>query len=434
MKNLFNPKLLCLFLLTFSGGILLYGNYFEREQLFNRPADPQPATGVDILRKEYPYIVIRDINNSTNGTQVNRRKYVTIPAISGSNLYAMLGDYLYDVQKKKWNINQVSNYIIEYNFNNGTVPKAFVHHRFADSLNNHTYKTLFSFNTDNLPDTQKYYLISHEDTVYYACIVFDYDKQKRLTHLRYSQTNGYSDETFFTFENGNLITALKLIFISQFSVPDSMLYSYQYDSMGRITQYKEEEKPGNGNPGSWLLRNMKSYTYDVNGQLSGDRLYEPDSGGNAELKEINLYTYTGPGKMETWINIINPNGSSPLRNKLMLTYQGNKAVYAYRYPWLDIDYSHTPSSYYLFSDEDITGVKTPISSNKSIALYPNPAGNYIRLHHAEAGSALEIRDVNGKIALVIENYQGEDIDVSEFAPGLYLIIADKQKPIKFIKS
>lgn len=434
MKNLFNPRLLCLCLLTFSGGIMLYGNYFEKEQLFNRPADPLPATGVDILRKEYPYIVIRDINNSTNGTQVNRRKYVTIPAVSGSNLYAMLGDYLFNVQKKKWMINQVSNYIIEYNFNNGTVPKAFIHHKFADSLNNHSYKTLFSFNTDNLPDTQKYYLISHEDTVYYACITFDYDNQKHLTHLRYSQTDGYSDETFFSFENGNLMSALKLIFISQFSVPDSVRYSYEYDSMSRITQYKEEQKPGNFNPGKWLLINMKSYTYDVNGQLSGDRLYEPDSSGNAELKEINMYTYTGPGKMDTWIHIVSRNSGSPVRSKLMLTYQGNKVAYGYLYPWLDFDYSHTPSAYYLFSDEDIVGVNTPFSSKEPVTLYPNPAGDYIRLNQTEAGSAIEIRDVNGKTALVIENYNDELIDLSEFAPGIYLIIADKQKPIKFIKS
>jgi hypothetical protein len=84
-----------------------------------------------------------------------------------------------------------------------------------------------------------------------------------------------------------------------------------------------------------------------------------------------------------------------------------------------------------------TGIKS-LSSNNSIQLYPNPAGDKVYLHAGEKMTAISITDLNGriiklnKIAVLDGTYE---INLSGIANGIYLIkvtAGDKTEILKLV--
>lgn len=409
---------------------LLALNDFKLEQLFNREDEVLPATGINIFRKDYPYILINDINNSTNGKQTPRSKYVTIPAMIGSKYYSNIGEYKYVTQGKQWIVVQNSNYFIDYNFTFKIAPKVYVHHFFEDTLSNFAYKTRFSFNSQHRPDTQWYDLIDKKDTSFFALLIYHYDSANRLTHLQYNQVNGYSDEIFYTYSNKNLISILKMESKVPFTLPDSSLRAfYTYDTSGKILEFNEESF----NAGKWEFKMKHTYAYNIYGNLASDKTYITDSMGEASEKNINLYSYSEPGKMDTWIHMEHKGASYIERLKVFLTYKGNKIVEAYEYPWKDNDYSHVASAYYQFSAYEMTEIETVEKIQNAIVVYPNPVENYFQINGLFDGAKIDICDLSGRILKTLFYYQHETVDISCLDNGTYILYTDKMKPIKFIK-
>lgn len=409
---------------------LLALNDFKLEQLFNREDEVLPAVGINIFRKDFPYILINDINNSTNGKQLPRSKYLTIPAMIGSKYYSNIGEYKYDAQNKQWVVVQNSNYFIDYNFTFKIVPKVYVHHFFEDTLANFAYRTRFSFNSQHRPDTQWYDLINKKDTSFFAMLVYHYDSASRLTHLQYNQVNGYSDEIFYTYSNRKLISMLKLESKVPFTLPDSSIRAfYTYDTSGKMLEFNEEYY----NAGKWAFKMKHTYNYNIYGNLASDKTYIPDSTGEASEKNINLYSYSEPGKMDTWIHMENKNGAYMERLKLILNYDGNKLINGYEYPWKDNDYSHLASAFYQFNSYDMTDIETVEKNQLTTVIYPNPVKNNFQINGLSDGAKIDICDLSGRILKTLFYYQHESVDISCLDDGTYLLYSDKMKPIKFIK-
>jgi hypothetical protein len=79
-----------------------------------------------------------------------------------------------------------------------------------------------------------------------------------------------------------------------------------------------------------------------------------------------------------------------------------------------------------------TGVENTLAE-QGIAVYPNPAGRFIRIAGGEQEKIqVTLLSMEGKILLYRQVNANEDIDVSHLSPGLYLIRVNT-KTLKFIK-
>jgi len=83
---------------------------------------------------------------------------------------------------------------------------------------------------------------------------------------------------------------------------------------------------------------------------------------------------------------------------------------------------------------NITGLIDPNENNK-ISIWPNPANNSIKIVESDFNYfEVFIRDINGKIIHKQLLYSGEEIDISTFNSGLYIIeIPESNIREKFIK-
>lgn len=410
-------------------------NDFSKDQLFNRGASPNPYIGLDLLRKENPYIVIRNISNATNGTQFNKEKYVTIPTVMQNGLYSVLGFYRYDSLKHTWMTEEESNYFIGFDFNSKVVPWAYVHKHFKDSAWNNKTKTSFTFRGKNMPDTQNFYTIGLQDTTYFGRNLFYYDSLNRITLISNHLITGYSKETYLEYmPDGKLRKELNIVTKTQFAIPDSFSrYTYTYDS-GVLMSSLEEMYGLPGNPDAWTATRQVTYGYDAKGRLASDRIYLVDSSYQLALDQLHLYTYNMQDQVETYIHMRNYQGSFVNRHKLEIFYKNGSARYGYEYPWDDIDYSHVASRYYIFSSEDITDIPNVERPARTLSIVPNPALQQISLPPSLSGQAISIIDSHGKTVITVREDHDEHIDISTLAPGIYMIKTNNYLPASFIKA
>ena len=80
--------------------------------------------------------------------------------------------------------------------------------------------------------------------------------------------------------------------------------------------------------------------------------------------------------------------------------------------------------------EDVTGVNE--LSDNSIALYPNPATDFISVENIKGN--INIIDITGKVIKTVKsNASRTTINVSGFAKGIYFIQLENGAVAKFIK-
>ena len=408
-------------------------NDFSKEQSFNRGRNPLPYRGLDILRKDNPYIVIRNISNSTNGRQFNKEKYVTLPHISQANLFSVLGFYQYDSLEQEWAISEVGNYYIGYDFDLHAVPYAYTHRLFGDSTKNTRSMTTFTFKGISMPDTQLLYEIG-EDTILVARNVFTHDAHGKPERISFRQLQGYGMETIFGYDSANrLVSELNLYMQSQFATVDSLSrYTYTYDSVGNVLSYQEEKYNLPGRENAWTVTQLETFSWNAKNKLTGDRKYVADASFQLQLKHIHLYSYNSLDQIETYIHMKHENGNYVDRHKLVIFYDGNTAKYGYEYPWEDMDYSHKASRYYVFSSEDILSVD-PALSFKAAPLYPNPAYDRIVVPGQSADMEISIFSMDGRYVRSVITGSGGEADVSGLAPGTYFLQAGRNTPSLFVK-
>jgi hypothetical protein len=68
----------------------------------------------------------------------------------------------------------------------------------------------------------------------------------------------------------------------------------------------------------------------------------------------------------------------------------------------------------------IAGLNSPGAVN-NIRVYPNPANEWIDFQQLQGTSQLKMFDVNGRLLKNETIFQGVKMDISDLAPGLYLI-------------
>ncbi len=83
--------------------------------------------------------------------------------------------------------------------------------------------------------------------------------------------------------------------------------------------------------------------------------------------------------------------------------------------------------------DNVSITENVITEQSNIVLYPNPAGDYICIKSSGSEKiAVSIYSITGQIMLQGKFYSGEQINISRFSPGLYIVKTDK-KTIKFSK-
>jgi len=83
--------------------------------------------------------------------------------------------------------------------------------------------------------------------------------------------------------------------------------------------------------------------------------------------------------------------------------------------------------------DDVPIAENIITEQANIVLYPNPAGDYIYVRNsAQEKLPISIYSIAGQLVLKGDFMSGEQINVSHFSSGLYVVRVDK-KTIKFSK-
>lgn len=77
-----------------------------------------------------------------------------------------------------------------------------------------------------------------------------------------------------------------------------------------------------------------------------------------------------------------------------------------------------------------------ISENNQAAqftIFPNPADDFVQLNGAEMGNQVRIIDISGKVIHTLTVQQTvEQINVADFAPGIYFLMIENQYSQKLI--
>ena len=89
---------------------------------------------------------------------------------------------------------------------------------------------------------------------------------------------------------------------------------------------------------------------------------------------------------------------------------------------------HTDSTLRLYYT---TGVYTGQPPEHNLHLYPNPAGNHIRVTGVEDNCEFQIRDINGRMLLSGVMKNNGIIDVSNLASGIYFLKSGQYPTLKF---
>jgi len=203
-------------------------------------------------------------------------------------------------------------------------------------------------------------------------------------------------------------------------------YEYQYDNNGIVTSETCSHWDSSSNV--WIENSKCDYQYD-NSQNQTWITYNWDSSSNSwvESKKIG-YQYINVND-QTWITYYWDSSSN--------TWEENKK-YEYQY---DSNNSQTLETYYLWDNNAWTEISTAkynysyssitvsgiskINSGQPAIVFPNPATNYITVQGI-IGSLITVSDLSGKTIykqpMAGEN---ENIDVSSWASGVYVISVEK---------
>jgi len=73
-----------------------------------------------------------------------------------------------------------------------------------------------------------------------------------------------------------------------------------------------------------------------------------------------------------------------------------------------------------------------VDSAETLRLYPNPATDQFRIEGVNAGSALKLFDINGKLLISVESYDGSSVPISNLQCGIYFVKV-KGKIFRFVK-
>lgn len=85
-----------------------------------------------------------------------------------------------------------------------------------------------------------------------------------------------------------------------------------------------------------------------------------------------------------------------------------------------------------FGIEDVEGITSP-EIGSSLCLSQNPVYDLLIFsEYPEQSSTLAIMDMKGSVRGVVDNWNGQDVDVSSLAPGLYLVTVNNIT-LKFVK-
>jgi len=199
-------------------------------------------------------------------------------------------------------------------------------------------------------------------------------------------------------------------------------YEYQYDNNGIATSETCSHWDSSGNV--WVENSKCEYQYDNANNKAWITLYW-DSGSNAWIESKKIECQYINANNQTWITYYWDSSSN--------TWMQNKK-YTYQY---DSNNNHTLETYYLrdnnawteisssqynysYSSIIVNGI-SQVNSGQLATVFPNPATNYITVK-STTGSIITVSDLLGKIIYKQPMAGGnENIDVSSWASGVYVI-------------
>jgi len=205
-------------------------------------------------------------------------------------------------------------------------------------------------------------------------------------------------------------------------------YEYQYDGKG--IAISETCSFWDSGSNAWVKNSKCEYQYDNGNNQTWISSYW-DNGSNMWVANKEYEYQYHDNNNQTWITSYWDNGSN--------AWAANKK-YEYQY---DINNNHTVETYYLWdnSSNAWTQVSTAqynyyyssltensmfqVNSKQQATVFPNPATNYITVK-GTTESMITVSDLSGRIiykqAMASES---ENIDVSLWSNGTYLIFVDK---------
>lgn len=396
------------------------GPYDSDQSFYFRP-QPLPLTGVDMLRKEAPYILVRDVTNATNGKQENRLHMITLPGRSGTSHYKNTSAFTFDKTAKKWLPVNERQYAITYAGQSGERIASYLMQRnLADTAHEQLYYRVFA---DQFPvDSVQVYFIQNGDTTLKMREYYTYSLHPYPDLLVQVDAEGRTTEHRFSYDGqGALIS--ECILENRSGRPADTLTQLKYgrDTIGRLISYDEITYRHKGMEGKAFTAESRGYGYDAAGRVASCKTYKPDSSMHLVPEQTELYTYTQEGKPETIVSMTLHDGHIfSIRKKIEIFYERGKPAYAWEYPWKDNDYSHFASGYYLFSVTD------PLLSVSQNSLYaeplpgPNPCERFLYLPESWQGK-IQLFDLQGRLMMETVKDESGKIDLELLPAGTYYV-------------
>jgi len=163
----------------------------------------------------------------------------------------------------------------------------------------------------------------------------------------------------------------------------------------------------------WIGWGKYEYMYDSNGNLTTKIWSSWHSG-------INNWLYRDKSEFEYDPAYSKPNLVIPATHAFGMN---NMRVEEKRYWWNDTNWSGESILTYYWSEKNIEGGISDITSSLSITIYPNPVSNilHIEIGKTDAIPSVKIYSIQG--ALLV-NTKGNQIDVSSLISGIYIVEID----------
>lgn len=396
---------------------------FAADQHFYFRPQSLPLTGIDVLRKDVPYILVRDVGNSTNGKQENRIRLLTLPDRSGTPFYKTTATYRYDKNSRSWVTVNERQYQIAYAGSQGERITSYILKRF-DAGSGSSESFLYRVFAGQQPvDSILVYLIKDADTMLFMHEHYSYGIHPYPDKVVQVYSDGNTSEHQFSYNGQGSLLAECMVETDKGLPADTLVRKlYERDTSGRLTRYEEISYKLQGMHGQAVTTESRAYGYDVLGRIASCKTYKPDSTRKLIPERTELYTYNAAGKPETIVSMTLHDGHIfRVRQKIEIFYNGNTPAYAWEYPWKDNDFSHFASGYYLFSSTDPSLQVDKLWHTESDAPYPNPCGRYLNLHPNLSGP-VQIFDIHGRLMLETIADENGVVDLERLTPGTYLLV------------
>jgi hypothetical protein len=227
-----------------------------------------------------------------------------------------------------------------------------------------------------------------------------YDDQNRRTLYEYFGWNTSGEltsktklETGWSFQGKKI---LEVHYSGPNGVTDWLEQHYNtYNEQGKVLIYKYEERPTVSS--DWITQVIKTDNYDMYGNLVSTNYFDSwDSDGNWFL-----YHYKSNS------TIINE-GTQHLYSKTKYWYASSG--------W-DVYYN---SIAYYYSPNNPSGAEDGLTNSRDLNVYPNPARSFIHINVEDPG-LVQVFSIMGQLIGTFELTSSSKIDISSYAPGLYII-------------